>query len=79
VTTQSREELHAKVTSAGGWGWSANADTDYRYVQPYRRMRRKCGWDRCTQRATHVGKCNGLSMASGCEWHMRLWAREGRR
>jgi hypothetical protein len=29
-------------------------------------------------RATHAGQCNGITLVLGCEWHMRVWARDGR-
>lgn len=26
--------------------------------------------------ATHHGRANGMTMTSGCEWHMRKWLRD---
>ena len=46
-------------------------------VRPNRRRGpRYCPWcPKRTNKATHVGICNGLAMVSGCEWHMRMWLR----
>jgi hypothetical protein len=44
-----------------------------------RQRRRRCA--SCMRQAgvknyaTHVGLANGIALASGCEWHMRLWVR----
>lgn len=27
-------------------------------------------------RVTHVGTANGMTMTSGCEWHMQKWLRD---
>ena len=72
-------ELKAKATSRGEWAQTANVNIDHRYLKPYPRMRRRCGLDGCRVRATHVGMCNGLGMTYGCEWHMRVWAKERQR
>jgi len=40
--------------------------------------RRRCPFCPGKARATHAGQCNGVTMVCGCEWHMRLWVRDGR-
>lgn len=40
--------------------------------------RRRCPFCSDKKRATHVGQCNGVTLSAGCEWHMRVWARDGR-
>lgn len=58
---------------------SANAATDPRHMEllPGRlRNRSRCGCG-CGGKASHVGKANGLAMATGCEWSMRVWVRDG--
>ena len=37
--------------------------------------RGRCPWCPGKARATHSGQCNGVALLSGCEWHMRMWAR----
>ena len=54
----------------------ANALTDYRdvvRVMPQSRRRCNCG---CGQRATHIGRANGVGMIVGCELSVRRWARK---
>lgn len=76
--TDGARELRAKTASPGGWGWSANAETDPRYIQlmpgQYRNRRRcDCG---CGGKCSHAGMANGLAMTRGCEWSMRRWVRD---
>jgi hypothetical protein len=40
--------------------------------------RRRCPFCSGKVRATHAGQCNGVVMVMGCQWHMRVWARDGR-
>jgi hypothetical protein len=67
----------ARATALGqqDWGWHGSARDHRRYVEllPGRfRQRCDCG---CGQRASHVGKANGVALTSGCELTMRRWAR----
>lgn len=54
------------------WG---SAQHHKREVVPSRR-RRRCPFCPGKVRATHAGQCNGVVLVSGCEWHMRVWARD---
>lgn len=29
------------------------------------------------RKTTHMGTANGVALASGCEWHMAIWRRDG--
>jgi len=59
-----------------GWGEVANANM-IRYMQKIegdkRRLNKcRCG---CGQKATHIGKCNGLGLIWGCELRVRRWVK----
>lgn len=65
-----------------GWGEVANSDRHARYLYPKPKGSggaRKCkhGSPMCGNRNTHFGAANGVCLTSGCEWHMRMWAKRG--
>lgn len=43
-------------------------------IKPDRR-RRGCAWCPGKVLVTHSGRANGVALMSGCEWHVRKWAR----
>jgi len=71
-------ELSAAMRGgAEGWGEVANASSMVRYMQKIegdkRRLNKcRCG---CGQKATYIGKCNGLGLMSGCELRVRRWVK----
>lgn len=74
------KELEALLSgSSEAWGCYASVKEHKRYVvaipstRDKRRIRKcKCG---CNRRSTHQGKCNGISMYTGCELSVRRWAK----
>lgn len=61
----------------------ANSETDPRTMAPRtdRRFgRRRCLLiDCCPRPTTHIGLANGMGMTIGCEWHVRMWVKQGAR
>jgi len=60
------------------WASTSVHPKTFKLIPDGRQRRRQC-W-LCNDQgkrnyATHVGLCNGLAMCSGCEWHMRAWAK----
>ena len=41
---------------------------------PTCRYRCHCG---CKTRASHIGMGDGVALMSGCEFHVRVWVRDG--
>lgn len=75
-------DLHPNALSAamrGGtesWGTWGSVNEHIRYAQPVSsRGRCHCG---CKGRRTHNGMCNGVALASGCEFYVRRWVNAGR-
>lgn len=62
-----------------GWGEVASASQHVRYSEPLPRRpgRRKKCWCGCNGPKTHVGKANGIALASGCELRIARWVRDG--
>ena len=59
-----------------GWGRHGSSITHVRYAEPAPpRSRRRCHCG-CVQRATHIGKANGVALMSGCELRVARWVRE---
>jgi hypothetical protein len=65
-------EVKARLASLGEFGWYGNAEVHLKYIEPFS-TRRRCRHDDCTHRTTHLGRANGVTLTSGCEWHMRQW------
>lgn len=66
-----------KPMSAGAWG-SAVHHQRYMVACESRRRCSRC-WSAARKRArtTHAGAANGVSLMSGCEWHVRQWVKTG--
>lgn len=64
------------MSEHGAWGSSVHHK---RYMEPVDpKRRRRCS--RCQRprpRATHRGMANGVCLMTGCEWHVRVWVRDG--
>jgi hypothetical protein len=47
-------------------------------VEPAPNKRKRCRFcpKNAQKAATHHGRANGVTMTSGCEWHMRQWVRD---
>ena len=57
-----------------GWGQSASI-RGFRYMEAApRSWRRRCRC--CGGRVTHVGRVNGISLFSGCEFRVRRWVKD---
>ncbi|WP_210238432.1 hypothetical protein [Brucella haematophila] len=70
------QALKAAMTDGTqSWGQHGNSETQTRYMEP-RKSRRKCHCG-CKGRETHIGMCNGVGLASGCEWSMSIWVKGG--
>jgi len=64
----------AMTGGTAGWGTYGSSLEHVRYVEPYKsRCRCRCG---CKGRSTHLGKCNGVALVSGCEMKCRRWAKD---
>ena len=72
-----QERIRAAVLGQPAWGTVGDAENHRRYVEPVPEMRRGCPFCDGARRATHAGRCNGLTMTFGCEWHVRKWVRDG--
>lgn len=75
-----RDETRARLASPGGWGQVGSVDMARyaQFIEDGRRRRRRCGHgDDCPNRATHLGMANGVALTTGCEFHMRVWVRDG--
>lgn len=62
-----------------GWGRWGSASEHQRYMEEIPVLpgrKRRCGYG-CGKPSTHMGMANGLCLTSGCEWHMRIWVRDG--
>ncbi len=72
-------ELRAAMQGGtAGWGLTASAETNMRYVLPLPKIkaRRACSCG-CGGKATHAFMANGLSLGRGCEFAAYHWARTG--
>ena len=58
------------------WGSAEHHETYIEKAKPTSRARCRCG---CNQRATHVGKANGIALKIGCELSVRRWIRNTNR
>lgn len=76
---ESKSMTRARLASPGGFGVHGSAEDGPRHAEPVPRLRRRCAWMGCEQRACYVGCANGLGMMSGCELHVRRWVRDGYR
>lgn len=52
------------------------AETNGREWREARSLKR-CGHGGCTRRCTHQGFIGATVLISGCEWHVRRWAKFG--
>jgi hypothetical protein len=58
-----------------GWGQVGGLPEHIRYMEalvPKSRKLCHCG---CRSRKSHVGKCNGVALMSGCELVVRRWVK----
>lgn len=81
MTEETSAARKARMASKGGWQMSGSVATDPRHTEllpsnTRNRSRCHCG---CGGKCSHGGFANGLIMASGCEWSMRVWVRDGYR
>jgi ribosomal protein L37AE/L43A len=81
VTSQYDPEYVRALASgtASSWGEHGSAAEHRRYMKAVQRRvssRRYCPC--CGNKITHVGMANGVTLAAGCEWSMRVWVRTAR-
>lgn len=58
------------------WGSAKDHPRTLVPKDPKDASRRSCPFTPCRGKSTHMGQANGVTMTSGCEWHMRLWVRD---
>jgi hypothetical protein len=66
-----RAAMRGGTAAWGEWGSSNHHVRYMEPIPPSSRRRCHCG---CKQRATHVGKCNGIALIDGCELRVARWA-----
>lgn len=81
LNTLSPQALSAAMRGGTqAWGRIGSSERHVRYAEEKPKKpggQRKCHCG-CGGRATHVGKANGMALASGCELTIKRWVRDGR-
>jgi hypothetical protein len=64
-------------TGMAGWGCHGSALEHGRYSEKIadRRRARRCHCG-CGKKSTHLGKANGVALASGCELSIARWVKD---
>lgn len=60
------------------WGSAREHQRSAEIIPAEMKKRGTCPVRRCNNRITHFGKANGVVLASGCQFHMAMWVRDGR-
>lgn len=62
--------------TGGRWGNAhIHARTLVKLAKPSRRLCGRCRGLGKRVRITHCGAANGVTLMSGCEWHVRKWVK----